>query len=122
MKGVDQKQKCIAANAALRFDSKRICEKHLPSCPPCHGPPTLSPSFHTFSDSGTATTVPMTSWPGMIGNPFPKPPCCTTASEWQTPTARTLTRTWSNDGEHLPGDKAIGKRGAGSGSYCAQGI
>ena len=56
--------------------------KHSPSCPPCHGPPTLSPSFHIFSESGTAATVPMTSCPGTIGKPLPKPACWTAASEW----------------------------------------
>ena len=41
---------------------------HVPSWPPCHGPPARSPSFHFFSPGPTATTMPMTSWPGMRGN------------------------------------------------------
>jgi len=33
----------------------------IPSCPPCHGPPTRSPFFHFFSPGPVATTVPITS-------------------------------------------------------------
>lgn len=46
----------------------RLHALHVPSCPPCHGPPTRSPSFQRFSFGPTATTVPMTSWPGITGN------------------------------------------------------
>lgn len=34
-----------------------------------------------------------------MGKLFPKSASCTAASEWQTPTARTLTRTWSRTEE-----------------------
>jgi len=39
----------------------------IPSWPPCHGAPTRSPIFHSFSPGPTATTLPIVSCPGIIG-------------------------------------------------------
>jgi len=64
-------------------------------------PPRRSPTFHLFSPGPTATTRPMTSWPGVIGNcpSGPKCPCCREASyivvspssllSWSTPDLHT---------------------------------
>jgi len=40
---------------------------HVPSCPPCQGPPTRSPSDHLSTPSPSLTMSPTTSWPGMRG-------------------------------------------------------
>ena len=40
---------------------------HVPSWPPCQGPPTRSPSDHLSTPSPSLTMSPTTSWPGMRG-------------------------------------------------------
>lgn len=48
--------------------------------PPCHPPPTRSPSFHLVSEGGTATTSPTISWPGTRGYCMGYTPCGTCSS------------------------------------------
>lgn len=49
-------------------------------CPPCHPPPTVSPTLYALTSGPTATISPTSSCPGMRGRPVGKLWCCTTSS------------------------------------------
>src|SRR3954453_8114767 len=83
---------------AHEMKSPRRQASQVKSQPPNHPTPTRSPMLHASTPSPRASTAPATSWPGARGKSLPIAPNTVSESEWQTPQAGALTRTWPGPG------------------------
>src|SRR3954452_17583980 len=83
---------------AHEMKSPRRQASQVKSQPPNHPTPTRSPMLPPATPSPRASTAPATSWPGARGKSLPIAPNTVSESEWQTPQAWTLTRTWPGPG------------------------